>query len=111
MPFLVNRHMCPTCIFSNCTPILPERFEELRAEWANDNAVQICHYSDSNVGCRGHYEAARRNEIPHPLPDIAAEVLGIRGLPIDDLMQICERRGYVQFVEVPDEPAGQHETG
>jgi len=103
MVFRVNNQQCQTCIFGPNSPISDQRFEELRQQWEHDNSVQLCHHSHSQVACRGHYEAARNGNIPHPLPDVAAQALGITDIPIADLMQICERLGLIVFVPANDD--------
>lgn len=103
MGFKVNRVMCDTCIFGTKSPISPERFAELEQVWANENRVQECHHATiqgKQIGCRGHYEAARRGEMSHPITDIAERALGLRDLAMPDLMQILERMGLIEFVEV-----------
>ena len=102
MPFRVNQSLCETCIFSTRTPISNARFEALKASWDANQNVQLCHHSETNVGCRGHYEAARRGAIPHPLPVLLAEYLGISQLQTADAMQIAERLGIVEFCVVDD---------
>jgi hypothetical protein len=105
MAFRVNNRQCSTCIFNRRSPISPKRFDELKAQWAAEDIVQICHHSSmqgDDVGCRGHYEAARRGDIPHPITGIA-ETLGLGELPIDQLMGLCESIGWVEFVEVKDD--------
>lgn len=104
MPFRVNTRQCATCIFSSRSPIPPERFAELRAAWAADDTVQQCHDSTlrgGDVGCRGHYEAARRGDLPHPLTGIA-ETMGLGGLPLPQMMDLCENMGWVEFVDVDE---------
>lgn len=105
MPFQVNRRQCSTCIFGPKSPISPERFDQLKAQWAEEDIVQTCHHSSmygEQVGCRGHYEAARRGELPHPMQGIAQD-MGLGALPLDRFMQVSESAGWVEFVEVKDD--------
>lgn len=96
MPFTVRKHQCSTCIFGSKSIITPERFAYLREIWIWQNKVQVCHDSHDNIACRGHYEAARRGEIPHPISETAEMTLGITGKTAD-VMQVCERLGLVAF--------------
>ena len=101
MGFKVMSKLCETCIFSARTPISQERFDELREGWAKNDNVQECHKATINkehIGCRGHYEAARRGELPHPITGIMA-TLGIAG-KMSDLMQVAERLNFIVFVDV-----------
>ena len=103
MAFKVNRVQCETCIFGAKSPISRERFQELQHIWQRDNVVQECHQAtiqDEHVGCRGHYEAARRNNSQHPIVDTAQVALGLYAMSTSDVMQVCERMGLVEFVEV-----------
>jgi hypothetical protein len=98
MTFFVNNRQCSTCIFGPHSPIGNARFEELKKGWTEGNCVQQCHQSNiagGNVACRGHYEAARRSEIPHPING----VFGAH-LDIEQSMRVAEALGFVQFVSV-----------
>lgn len=98
MSFRVNAHLCKTCIFGPHTPLSPERFDQLRREWAAENSVQTCHVT--KIGCRGHYEAAKRGEIPHPIRAITATLIDLPPeMDIAEVMQICEDVGWVKFAQ------------
>lgn len=105
MAFKVNSVQCRTCIFGANSPVAQVRFEQLRAEWQAENVVQECHDATQkhlHIGCRGHYEAARRGEIPHPIESIAIN-MGLAGVSMDNLMQMYERMGLIIFVDIPSE--------
>ena len=102
--FKVNKEMCKTCIFGANSPINAKRFADLQAQWAENDIVQECHQAtviEEQIGCRGHYEAARRGEIPHPIIGIW-RAMGLEA-DTDTLMQISERLGYVNFVAIDKE--------
>lgn len=99
----VMSKQCATCIFSNRSPISPERFQQLKEQWEAEGIQQECHHAtmqQEQIACRGHYEAARAGKVNnYPLIAVAAG-FGLVGLKIDDLMQICERIGWVTFVDL-----------
>lgn len=97
--FRVQSKLCSTYVFSNRSPISPERFEEVKAGWDNGKRVQSCHHSAVNTACRGHYEAARRGEIEHPIAQALSDATGLPLLPTADAMQISERLGLVEFID------------
>lgn len=102
MAFKVNASQCSTCIFGPNSPLTPERLEQYKAQWQSKNRVQECHHATmkhEKVGCRGHYEAARRGEIPHPITEIA-EQLDLGQLRIEQMMHLSELVGWVEFVDV-----------
>lgn len=106
MSFKVNRRQCSTCIFGPKSPIPPERLEDYKREWAEKGATQECHHATmthEEVACRGHYEAARRGELPYPIQDIA-EGMGLNQLRMDQMMGLSEAMGWVEFVEVDETP-------
>lgn len=107
MSFKVNNQLCSTCIFSKRSPISPERLEQLKDQWQELEAVQECHSAtikDERVACRGHYEAARRGDLPYEaLENAAREGLGLTGLSVPDLMQICERLALVEFIKIEED--------
>lgn len=110
--FKVMSERCKACIFGANTPISKERFEELRRNWAAHDAAQECHtatIAGAQIGCKGHYEAARHGAIPHPITGVMAE-LGITtdsGLTTADLMQIGERMGWIEFVSLDEDEQGK----
>lgn len=96
MVLMINRRQCSTCIFGPQSPIPESRFEELQKKWAENDCIQQCHQSSvkgGTVGCRGHYEAARRGELPYP-------IAGVFG-PMDmaQSMYAAETLGFVRFVD------------
>jgi hypothetical protein len=93
--------MCKTCIFGRKSPISQVRFEQLREEWAVEDVIQSCHQSNidgGNAGCRGHYEAAWRGDIPHPVQGIG-EAMGLEDLSTAQLMELFESQGFIVFVD------------
>ncbi len=107
MTLKINETQCDTCIFGKRSPITPERFEELKKGWESRSKHQECHQATiegEHVGCRGHYEAARRNELPYVAVAIVREQLGLPlSIPPADCLQIAERLGWVTFVPVEKE--------
>lgn len=113
MSFKVMREQCQTCIFGGNSPITAARFAQLRAAWEREGVVQACHHATiqaQTIGCRGHYEAARRGVLPHPITAIMAQLgLNDSSLKTSDLMQIAERLGWVEFVSSDDETSQDSE--
>lgn len=102
MSFRVKSKQCATCIFGSRTPITPERFEELKRTWEEKGIVQQCHAATINnedTACRGHYEAARREEIPHPALGLAKDLLGIdhEAVGVESVFTVLERLGLITF--------------
>lgn len=100
MSFQVRDSLCRSCIFGQNSPISQERFDQLKQEWQDKDIVQECHSGTlihDHIGCRGHYEAARRGELPkHPL-DAIRDQMGF-SISRADFMQIAERMKWVEFV-------------
>jgi hypothetical protein len=104
MGFRVYNQQCATCIFGPNPAITAERLEDYKKLWAKKSAVQTCHTASiagDNVGCRGHYEAAKREEIPHPIPSLLNVNDENGPLPQAQQMKIAERLGLVEFVPLP----------
>lgn len=88
---------CASCIFGPNTPIPPERFAELRAQWEarGNETFQVCHQTgawdvddpddeppEEYSVCRGFYD----------------EMVVRRGLPVA-IIQIAERLGFLDVLE------------
>lgn len=97
----INNSMCSSCIFGANSPIPDSRFAELEREWNKRGVHQECHQFTvfhEHVGCRGHYEAARRGEYPNYPAILELGKLGIKDLSAKDILQVAERLGLIRFV-------------
>lgn len=107
MSFQVYNRPCNTCIFNKNSPVSDERFEELQDIWKTSDTTQICHKATlkgEQIGCKGHYDAASRGEIPSPLKTIRVE-LGFTeemGISFTDFLQIAIRVGWITLVDLEE---------
>jgi hypothetical protein len=75
LPIKVCAHKCDTCIFSDKSPVSPERFKDLKERWGT-HSHQICHkfgvgyheddedetaaLDGEDVWCRGYWDAMEK---------------------------------------------------
>lgn len=104
MPFEVNEKMCDTCIFGANSPVSRARFEDLKHTWETEGIVQQCHHATikgHDTGCRGHYEAARRNAVQnYPVLGIVEDCFGLVGMDNRGAFDLSENLGLIIFVDV-----------
>lgn len=103
--FQVMSEQCATCIFTQNTPISAARFLELRKAWKEQGVVQECHVATvkhQHVACRGHFDRWVNSTMPYPLNAIQKE-LGFDVLSKADFVQLAERMGWIQFIEMSKE--------
>ena len=105
--FQVNSKMCSTCIFGKRSPISPERFKELEQAWEEEGVQQECHQSSmqgNHVACRGHFNAALRNEyVNYPLIKAVKELTGWAPPDLEHALRVCAMYGLVEEVDVGEE--------
>jgi hypothetical protein len=102
----INSKLCSTCIFTNNSPVDDVRFRDLKRSWESDKSGQQCHHStlqNDNVMCRGHYNAAKKGDVYHPVVETSQKFFNLSDPEMNTPEFVCtlaERMGLIVFVDV-----------